>query len=145
MEFIDDGSKFWLIEVNPLPDISAKESFLAVAAGYWGIDFETMISLVLLNAVEEYATEPEHGARFAADRVAPLREFVAPGLQALAEFGGLPVLPAKNGKNGKNGRNGGNGGKLAKSERNGSRAAVRERVPATHHAAVPANAGARGR
>jgi D-alanine-D-alanine ligase len=147
MEFIDDGSRFWLIEVNPLPDISAQESFLAVAAGYWGIDFDTMISLVLLNAVDEYAADPEHAARFTADRVSPLREFVAPGLRALAEFGAPPAFPARNGRNGKNGKSGRNGknGQPGQSERHGSRAAVRAQMPATHHAGAPANAGARGR
>jgi D-alanine-D-alanine ligase len=84
MEFIDDGRRFWLIEVNPLPDISATESFLAVGAGFWGIDFPTMINLVLWSAVEEYRRRPEHAERFAEHRIAPLRRCLEPGLAALA-------------------------------------------------------------
>jgi hypothetical protein len=145
MEFIDDGSRFWLIEVNPLPDISHKESFLGVAASYWGIDFDAMISLVLLHAVEEYAAEPEHAARFAPERVAPLRDFVAPGLRALAEFGAAPVVAANNGKNAKNGKSAKPAAaRNGQRERNGARTGGGERVPANQIAA-PANAGVRGR
>lgn len=143
MEFIDDGRRFWLIEVNPLPDISAKESFLSVAASYWGIDFNTMISLVLWNAVEEYAAKPEFAERFANERVASLREFVAPGLAAIESFGVAPVLakkrsaPARAG-NGKNGN-----GSAGKNGRTGVRA--HDDAPVTQHARTTANAGARGR
>jgi D-alanine-D-alanine ligase len=143
MEFIDDGRRFWLIEVNPLPDISAKESFLAVAANYWGIDFNTMISLVLWNAVEEYAAKPEHAERFTSERVASLRQFVAPGLAAIESFGVAPVLakkrsaPARAG----NGRNG--NGSAGKDGRTGVRA--HDDAPVTQHARTTANAGARGR
>ncbi len=117
MEFIDDGKQFWLIEANPLPDISAKESFLAVAAGYWGIDFDTMISLVLWHAVEEYRAEPEHAARFQESRTAALRNFVTPGLAALAAHDALAPAMA-----GSAAAANGNGAGRAKSRtnRNGS-------------------------
>jgi hypothetical protein len=84
MEFIDDGSRFWLIEVNPLPDISATESFLAVGCSWWGIDFATMINLVLWNAIEDHRLQPEHAKRFSPERIEPLRRAVEPGLRALA-------------------------------------------------------------
>lgn len=92
MEFIDDGQRFWLIEVNPLPDISATESFLGVGASWWGIDFRTMISLVLWSAIEEYRRDPRHAERFAEERIAPLRRFVEPGLKALHQHLDGPTL-----------------------------------------------------
>jgi len=92
MEFIDDGQRFWLIEVNPLPDISATESFLGLAASWWGLDFQTMISLVLWHAVEEYGRDPRFAERFAEERIAPLRRFVTPGLKALNQHLDGPTL-----------------------------------------------------
>jgi D-alanine-D-alanine ligase len=94
MEFIDDGQRFWLIEVNPLPDISATESFLALGASWWGIDFQTMIGLVLWNAVEEYRRDPRYADRFTEERIAPLRRFVDPGQRALNQHLDGPTLSA---------------------------------------------------
>jgi D-alanine-D-alanine ligase len=97
MEFIDDGSRFWLIEANPLPDISATESFLAVGCSWWGIDFPTMINLVLWNAVEDYRHQPEHAERFSPERIERLRQAVEPGLRILSEHdaeAGPGVVPA---------------------------------------------------
>jgi hypothetical protein len=85
MEFIDDGNRFWLIEANPLPDISATESFLSVGCSWWGIDFATMINLVLWNAVEDYRHQSEHAERFSLQRIEPLRQAVEPGLKALSD------------------------------------------------------------
>lgn len=115
MEFIDDGQRFWLIEVNPLPDISATESFLALGCSWWGIDFATMINLVLWNAVEDYRLRPEHAARFAPERVEPLQRFIEPALALLAahDADAGPALAASavqigsgNGKAVRNGENG---------------------------------------
>jgi D-alanine-D-alanine ligase len=92
MEFIDDGRRFWLIEMNPLPDISATESFLAIAASSWGIDFDHMISLVLWNAVEDYRRQPGFAACFSDARIAPLRRFIEPGLAALQKHLDGPTL-----------------------------------------------------
>ncbi len=92
MEFIDDGRRFWLIEVNPLPDISAKESFLALGASWWNIDFNTMICLVLWSAVEEYRRRSEFADRFCDERVSPLRRFVEPGLRALGAHADGPTI-----------------------------------------------------
>lgn len=106
MEFIDDGRSFWLIEVNPLPDISASESFLAVGAGFWGIDFPAVINLVLWSAVEEYRARPEFAERFAPERVEPLRHAVEPGLEALEAHDAHPVHAMNGGARHANGRNG---------------------------------------
>ncbi len=80
-----DG-KIYLLEANPLPGLDPVGSDFPKMCDLAGIDYDSMINMILEAAVKRYQGEPEFAGRFPVSRTGHITEFIKPAIDRLETY-----------------------------------------------------------
>lgn len=84
LDFREREGRPYLLELNPLPGMHPTEGDLPVMARAAGIDFASLVNMVLLQAIKRYRIDDRFSERFGAKRTSAIAERVSKTVSRLS-------------------------------------------------------------